>query len=64
VQVLLDAEGIVQCTKEQLGSTLTKLLQRNEQQTSLRLNGKKIIAEYQGATKRYEQLIIENTPHA
>jgi 3-deoxy-D-manno-octulosonic-acid transferase len=64
VQVLLDAEGIVQCTKEQLGSTLARLLQRNEQQTSLRLNGKKIIAEYQGATKRYEQLIIENTPHA
>ncbi|MGY8753826.1 MAG: 3-deoxy-D-manno-octulosonic acid transferase [Phycisphaerales bacterium] len=64
VNELLKHNGIVQCTKDELASTLGKLLGDKDQQHSLAKQGRIVIQKNQGATKRYEQLIIENTPDA
>ncbi len=64
VRTLVEGEGLVQCEESDLADIIQTLLQNKEKQKELIQNGKRIIASLQGATKRYENLIVEHTPSA
>ena len=62
VQLLVEGQGLLQCSKENLKEHITSLLTDKAKSSALAKNGRAIIASQQGATKRYEQLIMDNTP--
>ena len=62
VQLLVDGKGLIQCSKERLQEQILSLLSDNNKCKELTGNGRNIISSQQGATKRYEQLIMDNTP--
>jgi 3-deoxy-D-manno-octulosonic-acid transferase len=64
VQLLVDGNGLIQCDKTNLSNVIEELLSNKSACKSLVKNGRAIISSQQGATKRYEQLIMDNTPHA
>jgi 3-deoxy-D-manno-octulosonic-acid transferase len=62
VHLLVEGQGLLQCSKENLKEHITSLLTDKAKSSALAKNGRAIIASQQGATKRYEQLIMDNTP--
>jgi len=62
VQLLVAGDGLIQCNKEELAIHIKELLVDKTIGNHLVKNGQKVIASQQGATKRYEQLIMDNTP--
>jgi 3-deoxy-D-manno-octulosonic-acid transferase len=62
VYQLVEGNGLIQCTKEELKKHIQLLLEDASLRTNLVTNGRKIIQSQQGATKRYEQLIVDNMP--
>jgi 3-deoxy-D-manno-octulosonic-acid transferase len=62
VQLLVDGGGLMQCTKESLQEQIALLLCDDTKRNTLAINGKNIIQSQQGATKKYAQLIMDNTP--
>ena len=63
VQLLVRGEGIIQCSDEELATQIQSLLDDIPRQNSLRKAGRDIIKSQQGATTRYEDLIMEHTPN-
>ena len=64
VQVLVRGNGIIQCSKQELKGHINSLLDDDAQKSAVSHAGTVVIAAQQGATKRYEDLIVEHTPHA
>ncbi|MBC8309218.1 MAG: hypothetical protein ISR75_05785 [Phycisphaerales bacterium] len=64
VQLLVKGKGIIQCSKEELASQISSLLEDKESRNSITNAGRKVISSLQGATKRYEDLIAEYMPSA
>ena len=64
VEVLLQGNGIIQCTADALQDHVTTLLQDENKRFELSTAGRAVIKEQQGATARYESLIQEHTPNA
>jgi 3-deoxy-D-manno-octulosonic-acid transferase len=64
VQLLLQGKGIVQCEASELAEHLKTILGDAALRKSLSESGRKVIVSQQGATKRYEKLIMDHTPHA
>ena len=64
VQLLVDGNGLLQCEKTELSQVVEDLLSNKTKCKSLVSNGRDIIRSQQGATKAYEQLIMDNTPNA
>ncbi len=64
VQLLVDGNGLLQCEKTELSQVVEDLLSNKTKCASLVANGRNIIRSQQGATKAYEQLIMDNTPNA
>ena len=63
VQLLVQGDGIIQCSDEELATQIQSLLDDIPRQNSLRKAGREIIKSQQGATTRYEELIMEHTPN-
>jgi len=62
VHLLVEGEGLIQCYKDHLKENIANLLGDSAQCDTLVKNGRAIVTSQQGATRRYEQLIIDNTP--
>jgi 3-deoxy-D-manno-octulosonic-acid transferase len=62
VHLLTEGEGLIQCYKDHLAAQIRELLEDRDKCKTLASNGRSIIASQQGATRRYEQLIMDNTP--
>jgi 3-deoxy-D-manno-octulosonic-acid transferase len=62
VATLVDGGGMIQCTSDELQSTLAGLLEKPSASKQLAIAGRKIIESQQGATQRYVDLIMESTP--
>ena len=62
VATLVDGGGMIQCTSDELKTTLAELLDKPSESKQLAIAGRKIIESQQGATKRYVDLIVESTP--
>jgi 3-deoxy-D-manno-octulosonic-acid transferase len=62
VHLLTEGEGLIQCYKDHLAAQIRELLEDQNKCETLARNGRAIIASQQGATRRYEQLIMDNTP--
>jgi 3-deoxy-D-manno-octulosonic-acid transferase len=64
VQLLLQGNGIIQCSGDDLAEQIKSLLDDTTRQDSLYKAGRDVIKSQQGATTRYEELIMEHTPDA
>ena len=64
VSLLQEQGGIIQCEANELKNNILMLLEDAEKREQLIHAGRKVIASQQGATSRYEQLIMDNTPDA
>ena len=62
VATLVDGGGMIQCTSDELQTTLAGLLEKPSESKQLAIAGRKIIESQQGATQRYVDLIVESTP--
>ena len=62
VQQLVDGGGLLQCSKENLQEQITLLLSDKTKCNALAACGREVIQSQQGATKKYAQLIMDNTP--
>jgi 3-deoxy-D-manno-octulosonic-acid transferase len=62
VQLLVSNNGIIQCTQQDLKNNIQSLLHDKAQAKALAENGRTVITSQQGATRRYEKLIMDNTP--
>ncbi len=62
VHLLTEGEGLIQCYKDHLAENIADLLGNPNRCKKLVINGRAIIASQQGATRRYEHLIMDNTP--
>ena len=62
VQLLVSNNGIIQCTQQDLKNNIQSLLHDKVQAKALAENGRTVITSQQGATHRYEKLIMDNTP--
>jgi 3-deoxy-D-manno-octulosonic-acid transferase len=62
VATLVDGGGMIQCTQDDLKTTLAGLLEKPSESKQLAVAGRKIIESQQGATQRYVDLIVESTP--
>ena len=62
VQQLVDGGGLLQCSKENLQEQITLLLSDTTKCNALAACGREVIQSQQGATKKYAQLIMDNTP--
>lgn len=62
VKQLVDGNGLIQCTKDELREHIQVLLEDASLRNTIATNGRKIIQAKQGATERYEQLIVDNLP--
>ncbi len=64
VQLLVEGNGLIQCSQEDLRTHISTLLNDPTRCAEIRDAGRKIIESLQGATKRYEDLIVKHLPHA
>jgi len=64
VQLLLKGKGIIQCRVEELAEYINELLHNDTLKLTMSGAGRNVIESQQGATKRYENLIVEHTPNA
>jgi 3-deoxy-D-manno-octulosonic-acid transferase len=62
VEILVKGGGLIQCSKEVLKDQIASLLEDDAKGNSLVTKGREIIESQQGATRKYAQLIMENTP--
>lgn len=62
VDALLNGDGIIQCTRDGLGSTIQSLLDDPKRRARLASNGRVVIAANQGATARTEKLVRSLLP--
>ena len=62
VDVLVEGGGLIQCNNSELATHIDTLLTNKSACNQLVENGQRVIASKQGATKRYEQIIMDNTP--
>jgi len=64
VELLVDGGGLIQCSTQELKGHIQSLLDDDALKERISKAGRKVIASQQGATKRYEDLIVEYTPNA
>jgi len=64
VQLLINGDGIIQCSKDELASQISSLLNNKVLRKTVTTAGRRVISSLQGATKRYEDLITEHMPSA
>ena len=64
VKLLVQGKGIIQCSVEELAGQINSLLDDATLRNSLSNAGRGVIKSQQGATKRYEELIMEHAPDA
>jgi len=62
VQILVQGGGLLQCSSESLQEQIALLLCDDSICNALATSGRGIIQSQQGATKKYAQLIMDNTP--
>ena len=59
VQTLLGSDGLIQCDRSSLASTISNLLQDDEARHRIARNGQAVILRMQGATERSATAIID-----
>ena len=64
VNLLVQGDGIIQCSDGELAGQIQSLLVDATRRDSLSKAGRDVIKAQQGATGRYEELIVEHTPNA
>jgi 3-deoxy-D-manno-octulosonic-acid transferase len=62
VKILVEGGGLLQCSSESLQEQIALLLCDDSICSALATSGRGIIQSQQGATKKYAQLIMDNTP--